>query len=106
MENEIITTVFNDGVLTVKLPGEIDHHLAKSVRAETDKKLVTVRPKKLILDMTQTSFMDSSGLGLILGRARTCEQLNIEYTIVNPSPRVRTILNLAGVDRILDIRGV
>ncbi len=101
--NEDVRSVFEDGVLTLKLPDEIDHHSAKTIRAEADSRLLTLRPKKLVMDLSSTRFMDSSGLGLILGRARNCEKLKVAYQLKNPGAQVKTILSLAGVDRIISI---
>ena len=101
--NNDVRSVFENGVLTLKLPDEIDHHSAKLIRAEADSRLLTLRPKKLVMDLSSTRFMDSSGLGLILGRARNCEKLKVEYQLKNPAAQVKTILNLAGVDRIISI---
>ncbi|MBQ9545519.1 MAG: STAS domain-containing protein [Clostridia bacterium] len=96
---------FENGVLTLKMPDEIDHHSAKLIRAEADSRLLTLRPKKLVMDLSGTRFMDSSGLGLILGRARNCEKLKVDYQLRDPAPQVKTILMLAGVDGIIKIAG-
>ena len=52
-----------DGILEVKLVGEIDHHSAVSVRSDIDGLIFDIRPKKMVLDLSDISFMDSSGLG-------------------------------------------
>lgn len=101
--NDDVRSDYENGVLTLKLPDEIDHHSAKLIRAEADSRLLTLRPKKLVMDLSSTKFMDSSGLGLILGRARNCEKLKVEFQLRDPAPQVKTILNLAGADRIISI---
>ena len=91
---------YTGGALTVGLSGEIDHHTAKTAREKIDKALYLYRPKKLILSLKDVSFMDSSGLGLILGRVSTAEAVSASVTLSDIPPRVRKILNMAGVERI------
>ena len=101
--NFSLINVMDDQTLTVRLPKEIDHHCAIKTREEIDRLIEEKKPKKLSLDLTQTDFMDSSGLGLILGRARIAKEKNIEYEIKNPNKSTRKILYMAGVDRIIKI---
>ena len=61
-------------VLTVYLKGEIDHHSAKAMREEIDKAIDFNMPSLLILDFTEITFMDSSGIGLIMGRHRLMQR--------------------------------
>lgn len=85
------------------LCGEIDHHSAVAVRHEIDDMLMLTRPKMLIIDLSCVEFMDSSGLGLIMGRYSLMEKLGGETVIQNPSLRVKKILSLAGMERIIRI---
>ena len=64
---EIISDV-KDGILCVKLSGDIDHHSAKSVRDSVDDLIRRNNPLEFELDLSAVEFMDSSGLGLVLGR--------------------------------------
>lgn len=92
-----------EGVLIAKLPKEIDHHSAKRIRTAIDDRLFTARPKKLVLDLTDTQFMDSSGLGLILGRARIAADMKVEYALANPNRATKKILTMAGADSLIPI---
>ena len=98
-----IETCEKDGVLLARVTGEIDHHSAAGIREEIDRLLYSCRPQKLILDLGRTDFMDSSGLGLILGRMRKCEEAGIGFCLVNPTPPICKILKLAGVESRLEI---
>ena len=62
-----IETSVGNGVLIFKLIGEIDHHNAKILRMQMDEKIILHRPQKTVLDLSHIDFMDSSGLGLIMG---------------------------------------
>ena len=59
-----------EGILRVMLQGEIDHHSAGPLREQIDCRLEELLPKRLILDFTGVTFMDSSGIGLVMGRVR------------------------------------
>ena len=90
-------------ILSIRIRGEIDHHTAASIRQGIDATLFEKRPAKLILDLSAVSFMDSSGLGLIMGRYSVMKELGGEMTVWNPSPETRAILTLAGMERLVKI---
>ncbi|MBQ7384737.1 MAG: STAS domain-containing protein [Clostridia bacterium] len=96
-------TQIEDGVLTVTLCGEIDHHSAVSVRTEIDALIYEVRPQKTVLDLSEIDFMDSSGLGLIMGRYALMQRIDGELTLKNPNERIVKIFELAGLGRIIRI---
>ena len=88
---------------TVKaiLWGEIDHHCAPDIRNQIDLAVDENRPENLIIDFGEVTFMDSSGIGLILGRQRIMESLGGGIAVKNPSPSVRRILQVAGLSRLI-----
>ncbi len=94
------------GTLTVRLLGEIDHHSASVLRRELDELICSHRPKKLLLDLSAVDFMDSSGLGLIMGRYTLLDGLGGETVLLNPTERIRKILDLAGFGRICRVEVV
>ena len=101
-DNEnIVKSISSGKTLTVFLDGDIDHHNARGIRAKIDEKLYLYRPKLVRLDVSNVSFMDSSGLGLILGRFTLARELGGELRVVNPSEGVSRILDLAGTSRLL-----
>ncbi len=91
------------GQLTVHIRGEIDHHTAAKVRQGIDEKLFERRPRRLLLDLAAVSFMDSSGLGLIMGRLSVMRELGGELVVWNPSREVLRIVTLAGMERLVRI---
>jgi len=99
---EIISHV-KDGILYVKLSGDIDHHSAKSVRDAVDDLMRRNNPAELELDLSAIEFMDSSGLGLVLGRYKKQTDMGGNMRIINPTRRVMQILQLAGVEKIIKI---
>ena len=98
-----ITSQNKDGKMAVYLKGEIDHHTARGIRENIDKLIYVHRPSVLILDLEGVSFMDSSGLGLILGRYRKAKEARIEMFLCHADKRVMQILKMAGVDKLIGI---
>ncbi len=86
-----------------KIDGEIDHHRAKGLREAMDERIYTDRPKCFMADMSGVSFMDSSGLGLILGRFTLCRELGVDFKLFSPSAEVMKIIDLAGAGRLIRI---
>ena len=91
------------GVLEVKLMGEIDHHNAVSVRSDIDGLIFDLRPQKVVLDLSEISFMDSSGLGLIMGRYALIKDFGGTLSLRAPTVAVMKILTLAGMERMIKI---
>ena len=96
-------TNMTDGVLYIKLSGDIDHHTAKEVRDSVDNLIKRTNPVELELDLSDIEFMDSSGLGLVLGRYKKQTEMGGKMKILNPTKRVMQILQLAGVEKIIKI---
>ena len=89
--------------LAVRLTGEIDHHSAAPLRTDLDRTLRELRPSCLVLDLSSIDFMDSSGLGLILGRLNLMHEMGGTMRLRSPGPRVERVLRLAGLERLLPI---
>ena len=89
--------------LVAYLPSEIDHHGLKGVREAIDRELFEVRPRKLVLDFSAVRFMDSSGIGLIIGRTELCEHLNAAVRLVGLSGMQRKLVKLSGVEKIKNL---
>ena len=94
---------FENDTLTIRILGEIDHHCAKGIREAIDRDIYYYRPKTTILDLSDVDFMDSSGLGLILGRYTAVKELGGKLFIVGASSRTERILKLSGVDKMIPI---
>ena len=95
---------FEDGdTLVARLLPEIDHHLAKGMREAIDEKLFKLSPAVLVLDFSEVKFMDSSGLGLIIGRSEILRELGGEIRLVGLSNMLRRIVKLSGIEKIKNI---
>lgn len=91
------------GTLVIRLDGEIDHHGATGLRSDIDGVIFAQRPKKVILDLSQISFMDSSGLGLIMGRYALVSELGGHLTLRSPNAAVMKIIRLSGLEKLIKI---
>ncbi|MBQ9415179.1 MAG: STAS domain-containing protein [Clostridia bacterium] len=87
-------------VTTVHLAGELDHHNAGPLRARVDEVIRMKRPKKLVLDFSGISFMDSSGIGFVMGRYKQMQSIGGELTVSGASPRMEKVMRLAGLERL------
>ena len=96
------TKVIKDTLL-VQMGGELDILGADRVRHEIDAILQTRRIRKLILDLGEVSFIDSTGLGVILGRYKKISAAGGKMYIVRANPAVRKVLELAGVHKLVTL---
>ena len=90
--------------LTVKLRGELDHSVAAGVRAELDELILDPGVRRLVFDLNGLEFMDSSGIGLIMGRHRTMEAIGGSVIVRDPPPHIRRVIRLSGMERIAQIQ--
>ncbi len=86
-------------MLKVEILGEIDHHTVGSVREQIDASIYTERPKNVRMDLSGMCFMDSSGLGLIVGRLVTAKEVGCGVTITGADARTMKIFEMAGLER-------
>ncbi len=99
-----VKTDFQDEVLYCFLSGEIDHHSALPMRLEIDDKIEISRPKETILDFTDVTFMDSSGIGLVMGRYKLCKSFDGTLTVCGLSDSSYKVMKLAGLSNIANIK--
>lgn len=88
--------------LVVKPEGEIDQSCATELRADIDREIRRHNAKNLILDFGGVTFMDSSGIGVIIGRYKQIKALGGKTMIVRPQPQVDKILELSGLKKIVE----
>ncbi len=98
-----VKTKLENGTLTAYIGGDIDHHNAKAARRRIDRETESARPAHLVLDLSGVNFMDSSGLGLILGRLSRAREMGIDFAVKAPTVATMKILELAGGERLIRI---
>lgn len=89
--------------LTVALTGELDHCSAMNVRQELDELLSDQAVRHLMLDMADLKFMDSSGIGVILGRYRILAARGGSVWVRNMNPQINRIFQLSGMGQIIHV---
>lgn len=87
-------------VVTAYLSGELDHHTAKSMRDIIDGAIELNMPTLLVLDFSGVSFMDSSGIGLVMGRYRNLQKTGASLHISGTSPNIYKVMKLAGIEKL------
>ena len=94
--------IYNDGKrITAALSGDIDHHAAREIRMELDNVIAHSRPDLLILDFENVGFMDSSGIGLILGRSRSVRAAGGELLIKNVRREIAEVIRISGLGQLI-----
>lgn len=89
--------------LVIKVPAEVDHCFADKVREEVDRRVQTEDIRVLAFDFRDTEFMDSSGIGLLMGRYKLLRSLGGTVRIIHAGERIRKILMLSGIHKIIPI---
>lgn len=91
--------------LIVSLRGELDHHNAAKIREELDRRFNSSGAVNLILNFQDLKFMDSSGLGIIIGRYKIVSALGGKTLIAAPGDQTKRIMALAGIGKIISVTG-
>lgn len=87
--------------MTIYMPKELDHHCATQLRLEADMLLQSYAVRSLIFDFTETEFMDSSGIGVIIGRCKNMDYAGGEVFARNLNERIQKIFVVSGLHKIV-----
>lgn len=99
-----ITVTSRDSALTIALSGEIDHHGAREMMAQLDQAIAERLPARLVLDLSGVTFMDSSGIAVLLRSRRQLEHTGGELRVTGIPAQARRVLDAAGVSRLVTIK--
>ena len=88
--------------LTVYLTGELDHRMAEALRAELDALLEDARIRRLVFDLRDLEFMDSSGIGLVIGRYKRMLRRGGSVAVTEPGARVDQIFRMSGIYQLVE----
>ena len=88
--------------LTVRLSGDLDHNAAASVRAELDELILDPKIRRLVFDLNELDFMDSSGIGLIIGRYKLMARRGGSVAVTCPGRRVDRIFEMSGLYQLVE----
>ena len=93
-----------DKNLIFRLTEDIDQHTVEKVRRKMDNEIKGYIPRKVVFDFSNISFMDSAGIGMVLGRYKLAKMLNGNLEIINVNKSMKKIFDMSGVSRIIDIK--
>lgn len=94
----MLTTDYKNNILTVYIKGEIDHDMAAKIRTSIDGAVQSLKPRLLCLDFSGVSFMDSSGVGLVMGRYRQIKLMGGNLRVVNVPDSMYRIFAMSGIE--------
>lgn len=95
-----VRLLYKEGVLTAKISGEVDHHSAAEIRESIDETSQKLKPYCLKLDFSGVPFMDSSGIGLILGRVKLYKLWKGHVVISGLTSTLNKMVELSGISSI------
>lgn len=90
-----------ESVLCIRIGGELDHHSTEELRAKITTLITKKNVNKVIFNFESLNFMDSSGLGLLLGRYNEINSLNGEMVVCSANETISKILEMSGVHKII-----
>ena len=99
-----VTYYKKEKTLMIKLTEEIDHHTTEKIRRIADYEIERHIPRKVIFDFNKVSFMDSAGIGLILGRYKNASMLGSKVELINVNRSVFKILKMSGILKLIPIK--
>lgn len=91
-------------LLTLEVTEEIDHHTAEKIRRRADYEIQRHMPRKTIFDFNSVTFMDSAGIGMIIGRYKMAANFGGTLEIVNVKPSIKRILEMSGIFKLVEIK--
>ncbi|MCH5342865.1 MAG: anti-sigma factor antagonist [Acetatifactor sp.] len=92
-----------DNCLMVRLPEEVDHHRAAYISANADRLLLQDQVQHVVFDFEDTKFMDSSGIGIIMGRYKKISCFGGRVYAIHVDRQIHRILNLSGISKIVEV---
>ena len=92
-----------DKLLVFKITSEIDDHSVQEIRRRADYEMERYMPKKVIFDFNSVTFMDSSGIGLIIGRYKFAKMIGAKLAIRNLTESVRRIFDMSGILKLIPV---
>lgn len=92
-----------DKLLIFEITEEIDHHTTEKIRRKMDNEIQRYMPKRTIFDFNNVNFMDSAGIGMLIGRYKIARMLGGTLELTNVKPSIRKIFEMCGILKIIPI---
>ena len=101
-----LTSYLQDGTLTIVLTGEIDHHCAKHYIQSITSKIEAYKPQICVLDFQEVTFMDSSGIAVVINALRNMTSIDGKLILDGISNQPMKVFRASGLDKLVEIKGV
>lgn len=100
-----MNTIYNkeDKLLILEITEEIDHHTTEKIRRKADYEIERYSPSKAIFDFNKVTFMDSAGIGMLIGRYKLVSMLGGEMEMIHVKPSIKKIFEMCGMPKIMKI---
>lgn len=92
-----------DKLLILKITEEIDHHTTQDIRRKADNEITRYMPRKVVFDFDSVTFMDSAGIGLIIGRYKFANMLGGKLEVANLTQNVKKIFEMSGILKLIPV---
>ena len=92
-----------DKLLIFEITEEIDHHTTEKIRRKMDNEIQRYMPKRTIFDFNNVNFMDSAGIGMLIGRYKIARMLGGTLELTNVKPSIRKIFEMCGILKIITV---
>ena len=92
-----------DKLLVLELTEEIDHHSTEKIRRRADYEIQRHMPRKAIFDFSGVTFMDSAGIGMVIGRYKMVSMLGGKVSMINVKPNIKKVFEMSGILKIIPI---
>ena len=99
-----VNYIKKDKQLIIEITEDIDHHVAEKVRRKIDDEITRYMPRKTIFDFSRVAFMDSAGIGMIIGRYKMMKLIGGSLEIVNIGTQTKRILEMSGIGKIIPMK--
>ena len=99
-----LTSYLQDGTLTIALTGEIDHHCAKQYIQEISAKIEAYTPRICILDFRDVTFMDSSGIAVVINSLRNMSKIEGRLVLTGLTQQPKKVFRASGIDKLVNIK--
>ena len=93
-----------DKLLLLEITEEIDHHEVEKLRRKADNEITRYMPRKVIFDFSNVEFMDSAGIGMVLGRYKVIKMIGGSLELINISPMLKKIFEMSGITKICEMK--
>lgn len=91
-------------ILVFEITEELDHHICERIRRRADYEIQRFMPRKVVFDFNRVVFMDSAGIGLVLGRYKTTNSFGGKMELINVNPKIKKVFEMSGLLKLIPIK--